>query len=480
MKRFLALAAVAVLQIAPSMAADFRPQIDSKTPGSGWSGFYAGLNFGYGVSRAPSTTHLRSITWDYSLEGDLSLGGYVGGAQAGYNWQFAPRWLVGLEADVQRSGQRVSSSYSDYDFNPFSTELRLDYFGTIRGRLGWTPTSATLTYLTGGFAWGGLEQGLSLPRSALAGSSRTNKVGWTAGGGIETQLGGGWTARVEYLYLDLGGVASAVGAAVPRLEFDAASVRSQIARVGLNYGIGRRDDADRFSLAADPDFRWTGIYGGVNGGYAASRSPSLNGWSEPPAPAEVFNSIDLAAAGFVAGGQIGYNRQFASNLVIGFEADIQFSKLRGGLGFSIADQPNHDVTSPLVATSRLNYYGTARGRVGWTPTPSTLAYVTGGLAWGQTQLDMWNDVVDNPACGCQSHAAPVLSTGSFKKNNVGWTVGGGAETVITGNWTAKIEYLYLDLGRQNQWIIFNDGSPFHMATVDLHAHIARMGLNYHF
>jgi outer membrane immunogenic protein len=91
---------------------------------------------------------------------------------------------------------------------------------------------------------------------------------------------------------------------------------------------------------------------------------------------------------------------------------------------------------------------------------------------------MMNNVT--ACCGNIVSADPVLSVASIKHDQFGWVVGGGVDTKLLGNWTAKIEYLYLDLGSQSEFIIFDGGpTPFHGMTVDFHSHIARAGLNYH-
>ncbi|MCQ4190607.1 outer membrane protein [Methylocystis suflitae] len=118
-----------------------------------WTGFYVGANLGGGVP-------------------NRGAGGVIGGGQLGYNHQFSPLFVAGLETDIQ--GSSMSGVH---------------WFGTVRARLGTTIVSPKLlVYGTGGFAYGG---------SSGAGA------GWTAGGGVEWAFAPKWSAKVEYLYVRL-------------------------------------------------------------------------------------------------------------------------------------------------------------------------------------------------------------------------------------------------------------------------------------
>ena len=148
--------------------------------------------------------------------------------QAGYNWQ-AANWVFGLEADIQASSQRDKQAcvqtcvivgapilFAAYD-------ARLPWFGTARGRLGYS-VGSTLFYATGGFAYGGVNTKiaasfLGVPANFEISSTRT---GWTVGGGIETPLsflpellGRNWTSKTEYLYVDLGTQTGSTTIAIP-------------------------------------------------------------------------------------------------------------------------------------------------------------------------------------------------------------------------------------------------------------------------
>lgn len=180
-----------------------------------------------------------------------------------------------------------------------------------------------------------------------------------------------------------------------------------------------------------PGYNWTGFYAGINGGYAWGSS----NWSNP---AGSTGSFDIN--GGVVGGTLGYNWQM-NQLVFGVEGDIDWSGISG---------------STLGVETKNNWLGTARGRIGYA-FDRVMPYVTGGLAVGDIE-------------------ANLSGVGSNTVTNVGWTLGGGAEFAVAGPWTAKIEYLYVDLG--DGWCtpaICGLGTDVNFTT-----NIVRGGINYRF
>ena len=164
-----------------------------------------------------------------------------------------------------------------------------------------------------------------------------------------------------------------------------------------------------------PVFSWTGFYVGATAGGAFSHESVSLG---------PFGSLSTNPAGFVGGGEAGFNYQLpASNVVFGGETDLQGSTLRGDYG-TLAT-----AAGPASGSSRLEWWGSARARLGLS-FGNVLPYVTGGFAYG--------DVHDNVALGTANFSAGGVRTG--------WTAGAGVEYAITHNLTAKAEYLYTDLG----------------------------------
>jgi outer membrane immunogenic protein len=205
-----------------------------------WTGFYAGLNAGGGIgvsSTAQSTTFTSTALGTNGLlasgASSLAMTGWVLGGQAGFNWQVAPSIVLGIEGDWQWTSQRGSTVNSTpaatsvgffgagangfgYDL---ATQHKLTQIATARARGGVVVQNA-LWYVTGGAAWGTIKDSYAFTGTAnplifppalqpgpflnSAAGFSASKWGWTLGAGVETRLGGGWSAKLEYLYVDLG------------------------------------------------------------------------------------------------------------------------------------------------------------------------------------------------------------------------------------------------------------------------------------
>jgi outer membrane immunogenic protein len=182
-----------------------------------------------------------------------------------------------------------------------------------------------------------------------------------------------------------------------------------------------------------PPYSWTGFYVGVNGGGGLGRS----NWDS----AGGFNT-----SGGIAGGTVGYNYQY-SHAVFGAEGDIDWSGIKGS---------TTTLGCPTGCTTSNTWLSTVRGRLGYA-FDRFLPYVTGGAAFGNI-----------------SATAPGLAGNST--TNAGWTVGAGLEFAIAGNWTAKAEYLYVNLGRFNCSLSCGAASD----NVSFNTNLVRAGINYRF
>jgi outer membrane immunogenic protein len=243
--RFAALAAVAIIGFASVASAADMPRkapvyAPPPPPVWSWTGFYIGVNAGGSIGRDP-TTQSNESTGEVLGSFTMSPAGFVGGGQIGYNWQFAPNWVVGVEGDFQGTSQKDSSCVGDCNntFGDFyyTAEQRLKWFATARARLGYT-NGDWLWYVTGGGAWGEIHNDFRVfTPTDIEASANFNLSGWVIGGGVETHLWGGWTAKAEYLYMDLGSFTD-IGIDTPNTgnTFTMRSdVRDHIVRVGLNY-----------------------------------------------------------------------------------------------------------------------------------------------------------------------------------------------------------------------------------------------------
>ncbi len=169
------------------------PSTSMIQPEMNWTGFYVGLNAGYGWTNT-MTVSIFDPFKDKSFSRDGGMpGGFVGGGQAGYNWQ-SGRFVFGFEADIQYAALGGSIDWNGYDYlNLKSNDGQ--YFGTIRARLGYA-MDRSLFYITGGYAYGGLVD------NGLTGNATSNQ-GYALGAGYEYAFTDNWTARLEGLYLNL-------------------------------------------------------------------------------------------------------------------------------------------------------------------------------------------------------------------------------------------------------------------------------------
>ena len=264
-----------------------------------WTGFYVGGNLGYswgdastdrnGTGTTVAFPGLIPINNTYSFAGSSTqrMEGVIGGGQFGYNYQFRRNWVLGFEADIQGSAQRSTGLSVDAFSGTLCTaaqqpppvcilttpingtattvySARIDWFGTVRGRIGTTISDdLILLYGTGGLAYGGVRLSANSAVNAVptgfafafAGNTQFSgsdtRFGWTAGAGVEGKFSraSNWTWKVEYLYVDLGslnisgpfsapnspnfGYAPLAGTIAARSH-----ITDNILRVGFNYKLG--------------------------------------------------------------------------------------------------------------------------------------------------------------------------------------------------------------------------------------------------
>jgi outer membrane immunogenic protein len=189
-------------------------------------------------------------------------------------------------------------------------------------------------------------------------------------------------------------------------------------------------------------YNWTGFYIGVNGG-GGSLSQSFGGTQVTPFGSTSFGGSD-GLGGALAGGHIGFNYQFANPLVIGIEADADWSDFTNS-GTSVCSTFTTGAFTGLPAgcatnTGILRDFGTVRGRVGYAWN-RVLFYGTGGWAWGNLS---GNSTTNCLGVGCPAASLPFTGgAASFGNSVTGWTAGAGVEWAFLQNWTARLEYLYL-------------------------------------
>jgi outer membrane immunogenic protein len=250
---------------APALAADIPTKAPIvKAPAIvpfSWTGFYVGGNVG-AVSEHASGTSAFLDTLDPGVtnaqSNSFSDTRFLGGVQVGYNWQFNPHWVLGVEADWDWTNSTynfcrktdVDSTACTDNGRGFETiSSKTKWLATARGRLG-VVWDRWMVYGTGGAAWGSIDTNLALncsgggcgiSSSPLSAASTTNttKAGWVAGLGVEAMLASNWTARAEWLHIDLGTISASLPTTGSIGSTQTASWsrtgRFDEFRVGINY-----------------------------------------------------------------------------------------------------------------------------------------------------------------------------------------------------------------------------------------------------
>jgi outer membrane immunogenic protein len=188
-----------------------------------------------------------------------------------------------------------------------------------------------------------------------------------------------------------------------------------------------------------PFFTWNGFYVGINAGYGFGHS----NWTDT---VTLDSTGGFTIKGGMVGGTAGYNLQFGS-FVFGLEGDLDWTNIKGSV----------TANCPSTCETSNTWLGTARGRIGYA-FDRFLPYLTGGGAFGDVK-------------------GSLLGTGDFKQTKAGWTAGAGMEYAFAGNWSAKIEYLYVDLGKATCDATCSGANPI---TATFKSNVVRGGLNYKF
>lgn len=220
-----------------AVAADMRAQPAYKAsvavavPTHNWTGFYVGSLAG----AAWGDTH-HFVQGTTANTGNFDMHGAAFGGLIGFNWQVGS-WVLGIESDLSRSDIKGSSGPGTFGGYGCETspgcETRVKSFGTTRGRLAYAH-DRLLVFATGGVAYGKLQADIFDSIAAgFNGSAR--KSGWAAGGGFEYAFAEQWSAKVEYLHVDLGDF---LYGQPPNATGSAASARFGIVRGGINFKFG--------------------------------------------------------------------------------------------------------------------------------------------------------------------------------------------------------------------------------------------------
>ena len=431
-----------------------------------WDGVYLGAHAGYAWTHDPVQNPLFAGQSTPSV-GDINAQGAVAGFQFGANWQ-RDRWLGGLELDISATTARASSSAAGAGPIPgvgagtgsLTLGDQVDMLSSGRVRFGYLPRPDLLLYATGGLAWTRVDESSNQVQTVAAGTTTTTltfpswQFGWVAGAGAEMRLANtDWLARLEYLHYDFGDAANSTqttilnGAAFTSVS-SSGPVTIDLVRAGLSYKFGGGGSAAGWAGAgpyawappaeASLPWTWSGFYVGAHAGY---------GWTRDRIDEFFGDGImhGINGQGGLGGVQAGADWQ-SGRLVGGLEIDVTATDIHGqnsGAGTT---------TVPFVTSQsgtfreEFHLLGSARTRIGYLISPTTLLYGTGGLAWTEIQ-ESADGSSTSTIPGVPPTTTQSIQSSSAPSWRFGWVAGLGAEQRIgASNWTARLEYLHYDFG----------------------------------
>lgn len=208
--------------------------------------------------------------------------------------------------------------------------------------------------------------------------------------------------------------------------------------------------------APAPVYNWDGFYLGMTAGAAFLSSKHTSAGQANP------GGISLNKTGFLVGGTAGYNAQFGM-MVLGAEGDLSWASAKGSVNSA-------GVQCLASCQTQLNWFGTLRARLGYNG-GMFMPYLTGGVAFGGIKAT-------DTGLGTAALAGSVAETASSTR--IGWTLGVGVEAKFAPQWSAKLEYLYSDLGNVSYGNATNIGAGFARTRVTSKVNVFRLGVNYHF
>jgi outer membrane immunogenic protein len=415
---------------------------------------------------------------------------------------------LGLESDVAftnaTGGQSCQPGINNFSIGQNCNDS-IHLLATAAARIGYTWLDRLLVFVKAGGAWtnnalnvscngdANFFQGSCFPTNnpfPVQNGTMQNlsvsdsRFGALAGAGLEFALTPTWSAKVEYDFLDFGSKSFVLA------DTTAVTVKEYFneLKFGLNYHFNAYDPDPgvrasaimpvKALIKAPPPspYNWTGVYAGATAGYRMADA----GWTTtalpiatavaalfgPPGtitlPDPTTNPADFFSAAAQGGIFVGYDWQIARQWVTGGEADIAFgnsSMSRGGIPGTFGNGssatalllPGIEAGQADSTTVKFGWDGSIRARLGYLATPNVLVYGTGGVAFQQISVTAACTATIGSYCGFIARAfvpgfiePPRNETASTVRT--GWTIGGGVEGALAGNWLGKAEFRYADFG----------------------------------
>jgi outer membrane immunogenic protein len=234
-----------------------KPHLLAKAPAApavDWTGYYVGADAGAAWARTPGTWNPQpspAAFGTFPISATDHATSLVAGGHVGYNSQFAPEWVTGVEGDwtwTEARGSFTQPWIADPAAAPVATtgttmNTKLDWLASIRGRFGYLVTPNVMAYATAGAAWARIDDSANSARTsngyfASVAQSQT-ATGFAAGGGLEWALTNEWFVRAEYLYYRFGSGPTLLGASAVFPTFPSSyswgHTTINVARAGVSY-----------------------------------------------------------------------------------------------------------------------------------------------------------------------------------------------------------------------------------------------------
>jgi outer membrane immunogenic protein len=376
------------------------PATVARAASPSWEGFYVGGDIGYGIG-------ISKLTQPF--EGDIFAShGFIGGLLAGYNYMPAQQWLIGIETDANWSNIEHTETFNDGFGDFVNIKLTEKQAYSVRGRFGYLLEPNTLLYITSGWSWAQFSYSLTSNAGLTAGANPW-LGGPVVGFGVETKLGAGWSARLEYLetFYGVGNLGNFNVSSSVNANFDLTPTPLElrpavgVGRLALVYRFGDgRDGNATISMSPSPTPSW-------NGPTIAATVAAVSGTAKVDSSEAPGNSINgFGASAILPTALLGYNWRIAPRWVFGVD---------GG-------------AAPGVSTTDVHVGWTeaAHARLGYLLTPATMLY--GSVGWFGTGFHT-TELIQNKV------SVPQQRTNALE-------VGAGIETALDSHWAVRFEYQY--------------------------------------
>ncbi len=466
----------------PALAADLR--VKAVPPAQSvynWTGFYVGGHVGYGQGMKD---------WRQGSDFDYQVRGFLGGGQVGYNQQVG-NLVFGIEADASwgniKGDQTVNLGGALLGLAQTSVaSTSIDGLATLTGRLG-LAQDRWLVYVKGGAAWAHERHDLAVSlnvvgppaaTAALTANGSEDRLGYVFGIGSEWAFWGNWSFKSEYNYIHLGtrqvgftGIQTAPGITLPFANDFDIQQSLHLAKFGVNYRFGPAAPHAIAPARPAPGYNWTGAWVGAQVGY---------GWGDEHWP-DFVPADGFDVKGWLGGVSAGANVQ-AGIFVVGVESEWLWTGVKGGR--REVTTLFGGATQTLDLATKVDWLSLNSVRVGFVPTDRLMVYGKAGVAFAQERHDI-NASVVVPGVGSQTLDL------SGRALHTGWLAGIGAEYAFLGNWSAKLEYNYINFGPQNATttglqtistplLVTSIATGQALSDIRQDMHLVKLGINYHF